>query len=269
MDPFTFSLIMAWFLVRGAKEVPYAIRGKTSPAMQLKLAKARMDRGGAPGVPVNRTAARDFFSALWADAWDSGHQARVRMRDARPTKKAEGRLWWQRAGRTTKAVAGAWQAISDWAMTRKLPDLPDLDKPTDFARAADTGTAAADGGGGHQASTPPPQPGPPPPPRQEPPWQAPPQPPPTQEAPPWQAPPPPPGWDASAWQAPPPPRQEAPSWESHPYDPPLPEPGPVQATATRMDDQPPVEPARPQIDANGLAVLDAEVNLRWRRELHQ
>jgi hypothetical protein len=51
-------------------------------------------------------------------------------------KKAEGRLWWQRAARGGRAIGHALQDLADWAINRTLPDLPGLDDPADFAEAA-------------------------------------------------------------------------------------------------------------------------------------
>lgn len=168
MDPFLFSLIMAWLLVHAAEEVPYAVRGKTSPRMAAKLAKARNERAKAGKPTTRRAGARDFFSGLWADAWTDADRTRRRLRDERPVKKAQGRLWWQRAARGGKAIGHALQDLVDWAINRNLPDLPGLDDPTDFAEAAQGGGPSDQQAPPRQADTDDAQPAGDPPPRQQP-----------------------------------------------------------------------------------------------------
>jgi hypothetical protein len=168
MDPFLFSLVMAWLLVHAAEEVPYAVRGKVSPRMAAKLAKARDARATAGQPTTRRSAARDFFSALWADAWTDADRTRRRLRDERPVKKAEGRLWWQRARRGGKAIGNAVQDLADWAFNREPPPVRGLDDPADFAKAAE----AADDQQPPRAQPDPEDPraaADPPPPRQDPP----------------------------------------------------------------------------------------------------
>lgn len=111
MDPILGLIFIGWWVTHMAKEIPFTVRGKTSPRMQLKMAKAkiRAQQGGrTPATSWARSgrhAARDFFAALWHDSWDGAHTTRQHLRTRRTDRRAAGTHWTQYAGRGTKKAA--------------------------------------------------------------------------------------------------------------------------------------------------------------------
>lgn len=113
MDPFIFSLIVAWFLVRGSVEdTIYAARGRPSPRQTFrqqygpsgpaKVAHAAGDRlAQRIANPKGPGPTRRYFSELWIDSMESAVQHR-RERAVRREAKRNGdepppkqSTWWQ------------------------------------------------------------------------------------------------------------------------------------------------------------------------------
>uniref|UniRef100_UPI003F492036 hypothetical protein n=1 Tax=Actinokineospora sp. CA-119265 TaxID=3239890 RepID=UPI003F492036 len=141
MDPLTLSIAVAWWLTRLATEVPYAVRGKTSPRMELKLAKEKNKTAA-----TEKGAAAHFFSALWEDSWDGATDLRRRHRANRARRRSEGTLWWQQAAALWRDTTGS----RGWTAQRTPPASPGAATPPKGPRPAAPGDAAP----------PPPSPGP-------------------------------------------------------------------------------------------------------------
>lgn len=157
MEILIFCLIVS-AAIHLVHEAPYAVRGKTSPRMQLKMAqaKARAEAAGTrpakPGrVGSGRHAARDFFSALWGDIWDDAHVRRGNIRTRRAEKQVAGTHWRQKAGRGvvrlgrgggTLAAAGGigvWKAgTAGWQRLTGRPVADEIAEPPHIAGAGPT-----------------------------------------------------------------------------------------------------------------------------------
>lgn len=113
MDPFIFSLVVAWLLVRGSVEdTIYAARGRPSPRQQFrqrygpsgagKVARAASDRlAQRIAQPKGTGPARRYFSELWTDSLESAGQKRRERAERREARRngeqspPRETRWWQ------------------------------------------------------------------------------------------------------------------------------------------------------------------------------
>jgi hypothetical protein len=106
MDPLLICFVIAAWLTHVAKEVPFAVRGQTSPRMQMRLADTERRRNKPHWSGTGRYGGREFFAGVWHDSWEDAHHSRARMRARKHERLEAGTHWTQRTRRGAATVAG-------------------------------------------------------------------------------------------------------------------------------------------------------------------
>lgn len=120
--------LIAAFVHRTVTDTAYAVRGKTPPRHQVRLAQLAAARGGAR--PPLRHSAAAYFSDVWHDSWDDARERRQRVRARRAEKRAA----------QDTAVAAAPAAEPTRTPVVHAPAVPDAPPPAAPAEPA-PGTA--------------------------------------------------------------------------------------------------------------------------------